>query len=83
MSLPNLTDLNLSSKCSDEMMIEVSKHCHQIEVINVSLSDITDVGLMALAGISMRDLVKKSLGHGCYNLMNLNVQNCAHITAKG
>ena len=38
---------------------------------------------MALAGISMTDSVKKSLGHGCYNLVNLNVQNCDHITAKG
>ena len=82
-SLPNLIELNLSSKCSDEMLIEVAKHCFQIEIINVALSDITDVGLMALAGISMRDLVKKSLGHGCYNLSNINVQNCAHITAKG
>ena len=82
-SLPNLIELNLSSKCSDEMLIEVAKHCFQIEIINVALSDITDVGLLALAGISMRDLVKKSLGHGCYNLTNINVQNCAHITAKG
>jgi len=65
------------------MLIEVAKHCHQIEVINVALSDITDSGLMALAGISMTDSVKKSLGHGCYNLVNLNVQNCDHITAKG
>ena len=46
------------------MLIEVAKHCHQIEVINVALSDITDSGLMALAGISMTDTVKKSLGKG-------------------
>merc|ERR1719273_2977065 len=65
------------------MLIEVSKHCHQVEVINVALSDITDAGLLALAGISMMGTVKKSLGHGCYNLIKLNVQNCHHITAKG
>ena len=81
--LPNLIELNLSSKCSDEILIQVAKNCPNIEVINVALSDISDQGLMALAGISFSNRVKKSLGHGCSQLVKLNVQNCDYITDKG
>ena len=39
---------------------------------------------MALAGMSMNDEVKRSTnGDGCFNLVKINVQNCAHITSKG
>merc|ERR1712156_1257208 len=54
-SLPNLIELNLSSKCNDEMLIELAKHCRSIEVLGTPISDITDRGLLALCGIAFNN----------------------------
>ena len=82
-NLPNLIELNLSSKCTDLMLVQLAKNCHQIQVLSLALSDITDRGLLALAGISMTNEVRRAKGDGCYKITNLNVQNCAHISSKG
>ena len=49
----NLTHLNLSSKCDDVTLLELAKHCKNLEEINMPLSDITDRGLLALCGIEV------------------------------
>ena len=80
-NLPNLVELNLSSKCTDEMLIELAKHCKNIEILGTPISDITDRGLLALCGISYNN----ELSHqdGCFQLVRISVQNCDKITAKG
>ncbi len=81
--MANLAVLNLSSKCTDEMLMELAKHCRLLEEVNVPVSDITDRGLMALAGISISSEVSCERGEGCFNLAKLGVHNCINITAMG
>lgn len=81
-SCPNpLVELNLSSKCTDEMLIELAKNCKNIEVLGTPISDITDKGLLALCGICLNEELSNS--DGCFQLIRISVQNCDKITAKG
>lgn len=82
-NLPNLVDLNLSSKGSDEMLVQLAKHCQSLEVLSMSLSDVTDIGMLALAGLSMSHQLSRSKGHGCFALTKINVTNCEKISEKG
>ena len=84
--MQNLTHLNLSSKCDDITLLELAKHCQNLEEINMPLSDITDKGLLALCGIELTSSVVDSLprlikGDGCFKLTKLGLHNCVHITA--
>ena len=79
-ALPNLIELNLSSKCNDEMLIELAKHCVNIEVLGTPISDITDRGLLALCGIALNN---ETGLNGCFKLVKISVQNCDKITSRG
>ena len=85
----NLTHLNLSSKCDDLTLLELAKHCPNLEEINMPLSDITDKGLLALCGIEFtstsEDINPPKLmeGDGCFKITKLGLHNCVHITAAG
>ena len=84
----NLTHLNLSSKCDDVTLLELAKHCKNLEEINMPLSDITDRGLLALCGIEVPCQIvdsstKLNEGDGCFKLTKLGLHNCVHITAAG
>lgn len=84
-NLPNLIHLNLSSKASDEMLVQLAKHCPHLEVLSMPLSDVTDNGLLALAGLSFSASfgLDQDQGHGCFKLTKINVTNCVHISEKG
>ena len=81
-SLPNLIELNLSSKCNDDMLIELAKHCRSIEVLGTPISDITDRGLLALCGIAFNNEINTK-SDGCFKLVKISVQNCDKITSRG
>ena len=81
--VPYLNELKLSSKCTDEMLIELAKHCRDLEVLDIPLSDVSDRGLLALAGISLSGEVSKKLGHGCPKLRVLNIQDCMEVNPVG
>lgn len=81
--MSSLTVLNLSSKCTDDMLFELAKHCRHLEEMNVPVSDITDRGLMALAGISVNGTVSLENGDGCFNLVKLGVHNCINVSPMG
>ena len=86
--MQNLTHLNLSSKCDDLTLLELAKHCQNLEEINMPLSDITDKGVLALCGIeipshSIDSMPKLTEGDGCFKLNKLGLHNCGYITAAG
>lgn len=81
--MPNLYELDLRSKCTDTMLIQIAKHCHSICVINIPLSDITDRGLLALTGSSLKNEVSKANGDGCFMLTTLNIHDCLLVTNCG
>ena len=80
---PFLSELKLSSKCNDLMLIEIAKCCKDLEVLYIPLSDVSDRGLLALAGISLTGEVRQDLNHGCPKLRLLNVQDCMDVTPVG
>ena len=79
--LPMLTHLNLESKCNNEMLYELAKHCPSLEDLHVPQSDITDRGLLALCGISVGESLLPN--EGCFKLARISVLNCMNITMTG
>ena len=65
-SLRRLTHVNLQSKCDDEMLVQLAKHCADLEDLQIPMSDITDAGLMALCGVSVGGKVAEN--DGCRKL---------------
>ena len=81
--VPYLNELKLSSKCTDGMLIQLAKYCRDLEVLDIPLSDVSDRGLLALAGISLSGEVSKKMGHGCPKLRVLNIQDCMEVNPVG
>lgn len=79
--MPQLTHLNLESKCNDDMLVELARHCHALEDLRVPMSDISDRGLMALCGVSVNGAVGP--GDGCFNLCRIGLHHCINITVTG
>jgi len=79
-----LTHLNLTSKCDDAVMLSLAQNCHKLEELYVPLSDITDVGLLAICGISFSpERGALSDSDGCLGLTKLGVRDCVNISQAG
>ncbi|KAK4296507.1 hypothetical protein Pmani_030997 [Petrolisthes manimaculis] len=69
--MKNLTSLNLVSKCSDDILAIICKHCPDLTDLNVSISDlVTDQGM-------------KSVAIGCTKLETLGIYKCWEVTSEG
>lgn len=70
-AMKNLTSLNMVSKCSDDILAVVCKHCPDLTDLNVSISDlVTDLGM-------------KSVAKGCTKLETLGIYKCWEVTPEG
>ena len=81
LKLPGLTHLNLESKCNDEMLMELARHCRGLEELLIPMSDVSDRGLMALCGMSINGSVGP--GDSCLGIRSLDIRNCMNIAPTG
>lgn len=69
--MTHLSYINLASKCDDEILLAISKHCPNISDIVISISDlVTDKGMGYIA-------------NGCPNLRRLEIYKCWGVTPEG
>jgi len=58
-----LVRLFLPGKIDDEMLQHIAGHCHNLEELDISMSYITDKGLLAICGVVVEDVRDDSTDH--------------------